>query len=57
VTLVILGVLCVALTAEAQQATKVSRIGWLSAGFPRPDLDPPVDAFRQGLRDLGWVEG
>jgi putative ABC transport system substrate-binding protein len=45
------------LTAEAQQATNVYRIGWLSPAFPRPDHDPPVDAFRQGLRDLGYVEG
>ena len=23
----------------------------------RPDLPPSVEAFKQGLRDLGWVEG
>jgi len=45
------------LVTDAQPAGKVSRIGWLSAGFPRPDRDPPVDAFRQGLRELGYVEG
>jgi putative ABC transport system substrate-binding protein len=56
VTLV-LGLLVVPLAAEAQQATKVYRIGWLSPGFPHPDHDPPVDAFRQGLRDLGYLEG
>ena len=39
------------------QRTKVHRIGWLSPGLPRPDHDPPVEAFRQGLRDLGYVEG
>jgi hypothetical protein len=43
--------------AEVQQATNVHRIDWLSPGFPRPDHDPPVDAFRQGLRDFGSVEG
>jgi len=43
--------------AEAQQEPKVYRVGFLSPGFPRPDHDPPVDAFRQGLRDLGYVEG
>jgi len=42
-----------ALAIEAQQATQVHRIGFLSPGFPRPDRDPPVDAFRQGLLDLG----
>src|SRR5438309_8750252 len=46
-----------ALTAEAQQAPKVYRVGFLSPGFPRPDHAPPVDAFRQGLRELGYVEG
>src|SRR5262245_63407683 len=39
--------------AEAQQAAKVARVGWLTAdGNPARE-----DAFRQGLRDLGYVEG
>src|ERR1700752_3997696 len=50
-------ILVAPLAAEGQQATNVYRIGWLSPGFPRPDHDPPVDAFRQGLRALGYVEG
>ena len=41
--------------AEAQQPKKVPRIGVLSPGFPGPS--PLVDAFRQGLRELGYVEG
>ena len=45
-------VLAVAL-ADAQQPKKVPRIGLLSAGRPGPS----VEAFRQGLRDLGYVEG
>jgi putative tryptophan/tyrosine transport system substrate-binding protein len=52
-----LGFLVAPLAAEVQQATNVYRIGWLSPGFPRPDHDPPVDAFRQGLREFGYVEG
>jgi putative tryptophan/tyrosine transport system substrate-binding protein len=52
-----LAFLVVPLAAAAQPATKVHRIGWLSPGFPRPDHDPPVDAFRQGLREFGYVEG
>ncbi len=39
--------------AEAQQAKKVPRIGYL-AGDPQA---PSHEAFRQGLRDLGYVEG
>jgi ABC-type uncharacterized transport system substrate-binding protein len=45
------------LVTLAQPPGDVHRIGWLSSGFPRPDRDPSVDAFRQGLRDLGYVEG
>src|SRR5215470_9164527 len=43
-----------ALVADAQQATKVPRVGLLRPGSPP---DPYVDAFRQGLRDRGYVEG
>jgi putative ABC transport system substrate-binding protein len=44
--------------AQAQQATKIHRIGLLSAG-PAHDLSYASrhDAFRQGLRQLGYVEG
>src|ERR671924_462243 len=52
-----LAILVAPLAAKAQQATNVYRIGWLSPGVPRPDHDPPVDAFRQGLREFGYVEG
>src|SRR5438094_5394159 len=38
---------------EAQQPKKVPRIGYL-AGDPQA---PSHEAFRQGLRDLGYVEG
>jgi putative ABC transport system substrate-binding protein len=54
--LLVLGLLVAPLTAEAQQPTNVHRIGWLSPGLPHPDHAPPVDAFRQGLRALGYVE-
>jgi ABC-type uncharacterized transport system substrate-binding protein len=42
--------------AEAQQASQVYRIGYLSSrGCPvRPEMMGP---FRQGLRKLGYVEG
>jgi putative tryptophan/tyrosine transport system substrate-binding protein len=44
------------LAADAQQAGKVPRIGLLSTTSPS-DRPPLLDAFRQGLRELGWVEG
>jgi ABC-type uncharacterized transport system substrate-binding protein len=51
----ILSLLVASPAAGAQQATKVHRIGWLSTSAPRVDLTP--DALRQGLRELGYVEG
>ena len=42
--------------AEAQQPTKIPRIGLLSP-FSPSDNALWHQAFRQGLRDLGWVEG
>ena len=43
------------LVASAQQTKKVSRVGFLWDG---PDVFPDaLEAFRQGLRDLGYVEG
>src|SRR6185295_17722332 len=41
--------------AQAQQTGKVYRIGVLSGGVP--GSSPDIEAFRQGLRDLGYVEG
>jgi len=43
------------LAAQAQQAGKISRIGFLFYGAPGPS--PELEAFRQGLRDLGYIEG
>jgi putative ABC transport system substrate-binding protein len=40
--------------ADAQPTGKVFRIGLLSSGST---TTPPIEGFRQGLRDLGWVEG
>ncbi|MGH7827482.1 MAG: ABC transporter substrate-binding protein [Candidatus Binatia bacterium] len=44
--------LCAA--AQAQPPAKIPRVGLLRPGSPP---DPYVDAFRQGLRDLGYIEG
>jgi putative ABC transport system substrate-binding protein len=51
--LVIVVLLAVAVIAEAQQPKKVPRIGYLSLTGSAIS----VEAFRQGLRDLGYVEG
>jgi putative ABC transport system substrate-binding protein len=52
------GLLATTWTAEAQQpppTAKVARLGYLVGGAPGDPL-PTADAFRQGLRDLGYVE-
>jgi ABC-type uncharacterized transport system substrate-binding protein len=54
--LVVAVLLAVALKAEAQQPMKVHRIGFLNAASPSAILDR-YEAFRQGLRELGYVEG
>ena len=46
--------LCV--SAQAQQPKKVPRIGYLSSGSPSTNLGY-LQAFLQGLRELGYVEG
>src|SRR5438552_13474342 len=48
------GLLAAPLAAEAQEAGKVARIGVLNSGSPPA---PFVEAFKQGLRELGYVEG
>jgi putative ABC transport system substrate-binding protein len=42
--------------ARAQQPTKIARIGYLSAGDPVSRVYR-IEAFRQGLRELGYIEG
>ena len=55
ISTLVLGLLATPLTAEAQQAGKVYRVGVLR--FRGSPDHPNIQAFRQGLRDLGWVEG
>ena len=49
-------ILTAPLAAEVQP-TKVHRIGWLHPGLSRPEPHPSLEAFRKGLRELGYVEG
>jgi putative ABC transport system substrate-binding protein len=43
------------ITADAQQTAKVARIGYLALNLAAAPYLP--EAFRQGLRDLGYIEG
>jgi ABC-type uncharacterized transport system substrate-binding protein len=46
-----------AFSAEAQQAKKVPRIGYISATGNSRNPGPSVEAFQRGLGDLGYIEG
>jgi ABC-type uncharacterized transport system substrate-binding protein len=48
--------LAVGLPAQAQQPRKIARIGYLSAGDP-VGRGYRIEAFRQGLKELGYIEG
>jgi putative ABC transport system substrate-binding protein len=48
--------LAVAVLAEAQPPAKIPRIGYLSGSFASTSPDRR-EAFRQGLRELGYIEG
>jgi putative ABC transport system substrate-binding protein len=54
VTAVAVSLVTVPIVVDAQSMTKVRRIGYLATGSSNSGFQ---DQFRQGLRDLGWVEG
>jgi ABC-type uncharacterized transport system substrate-binding protein len=43
--------------ALAQQAARIPRIGYVSGTYDPLNQGPYVEALRQGLRDLGYIEG
>ena len=45
------------LVARAQEAASMRRVGVLSLDSINAHPTPPLQAFQQGLRELGWVEG
>jgi len=48
--------LALGVPVEAQQPKKISRVGYLAAVSAAADA-PRLEAFRQGMRDLGYIEG
>jgi hypothetical protein len=54
--LVAVVLLALGVTAEAQQPIKTPRIGYISGPGDASNPGPYVEALRQGLRDLGYVE-
>jgi putative ABC transport system substrate-binding protein len=58
VSTVALGLLAAPLVSEGQQQTgRVYRIGFLQPVPQTVAIDRMLEAFRQGLRDHGYVEG
>ena len=51
------GLLAAPLAAEAQPVGKVDRIGLLEFSVPDPARQALWNAFRQRMRELGYVEG
>jgi putative ABC transport system substrate-binding protein len=49
--------LVISFAAEAQQIGKIPRIGYVSETADSSVSSPNLDAFRQGLRELGYIEG
>src|SRR6266567_1774931 len=56
IAVLLLGVVAAGFPVDAQQTPKIPRIGYLAAGT-RASLGDTTDSFRQGLRELGYVEG
>jgi ABC-type uncharacterized transport system substrate-binding protein len=54
--LVVVVLVAVAIIAEAQQPARVPRIGYLT-NAPLSVISINRDVFRQGLRELGYIEG
>ena len=50
-------ILAPTIPATAQQAGKMYRIGFLTTGAPNKTFKRRMLAFRQGLKELGYVEG
>ena len=55
--LVVVVLLALGVRADAQQPKKVPRIGYVTSSRDNNKPMPSDEAFRQGLRDLGYIEG
>src|SRR6202795_5097150 len=52
-----LSLLAAALAGDAQLSAKIATIGYLSIAGGAPGGAPLAESFRQGLQDLGYIEG
>ena len=54
--MIVVAAMIAPLAAIGQAPSTVARIGWMSRGNPTAS-DAAMDAFRRGMRELGYVEG
>jgi putative ABC transport system substrate-binding protein len=54
--MIVLGAVLAPSVADAQAPTKMARVGWMARGNPTAS-DSNMDAFRRGMRELGYMEG
>ena len=52
-----LGLLALPCAAQTQSTGKVYRVGWVAMGPDSPSTSVFLEAFRQGMRERGWIEG
>ena len=57
VMILALGIVSTPTAGRAQQAAKIPRVAFLTTTSPEDSPNPGVDGFRQGLRELGYIEG
>jgi putative ABC transport system substrate-binding protein len=57
ITAIVVTVAMCGAVVEAQQVPKIPRIGYISGTGSAADPGPYVEALRQALRDLGYIEG
>lgn len=55
--LILITLFAICASTEAQQPTQVRRIGYLAGFGDAKAPGAPIEAFRQGLRELGYSEG
>jgi putative tryptophan/tyrosine transport system substrate-binding protein len=51
----ILSISVVSFSGHAQTSKRLARVGYLAANVA--PAAPSFEAFRQGLQELGWIEG
>jgi putative ABC transport system substrate-binding protein len=57
ILLVAAGAVFFSAPAESQSPARVPRIGYLDGGWPTPESQDLLNAFRLGLREFGYIEG